>query len=323
MKLNEKIIKIRKENGLSQEEFGDKINVSRQAVSKWENEEAKPDIEKIQQIAKKFSVSYEYLLNDEIETIEKVDKSSNKKEPKSKTKSFFKVILIIFIIYLLICIYKFIVFYRFYTIANSFSEKNYAIIQNSSIYTKPTQGEDITFYTTKVGNKILEQSYSKSNIIKDENGKSIPYSITYTDIEKREAYGLYYDKDKQKYMYNDRKNDMINDEEIEELFVDKNDIKENTLDSIPSSFKEILWSSINPMFYYVDILNREIRFYSITDQAYRAVKLSKDYLLERVYIQTKDGKSMDVVYSYDYIQDHFKEIVNSIETYKDKIIFEN
>ena len=272
MKLNEKIIKIRKENGLSQEEFGDKINVSRQAVSKWENEEAKPDIEKIQQIAKKFSVSYEYLLNDEIETIEKVDKSSNKKEPKSKTKSFFKVILIIFIIYLLICIYKFIVFYRFYTIANSFSEKNYAIIQNSSIYTKPTQGEDITFYTTKVGNKILEQSYSKSNIIKDENGKSIPYSITYTDIEKREAYGLYYD----------RKNDMINDEEIEELFVDKNDIKENTLDSIPSSFKEILWSSINPMFYYVDILNREIRFYSITDQAYRAVKLSKDYLLERV-----------------------------------------
>ena len=36
MKLSEKLIKLRKEKGLSQEEFGEAINVSRQAVSKWE-----------------------------------------------------------------------------------------------------------------------------------------------------------------------------------------------------------------------------------------------------------------------------------------------
>lgn len=46
MKFGEKIIKLRKEKGLSQEEFGDKINVSRQAVSKWENGETKPDTDK-------------------------------------------------------------------------------------------------------------------------------------------------------------------------------------------------------------------------------------------------------------------------------------
>lgn len=323
MKLSKKIIKIRKENSLSQEEFGEKINVSRQAVSKWENEETKPDIEKIQQIAEKFNVSYEYLLNDEIENIEKVDKNFDKKERKSKIKTSLKIFLIIFIIYLLICTYKFIAFYRFYTIANSFSEKNYWIAQNNNIYTKSTGGEDIIFYTTKVGNKILEQSYSKSDNIKNENGEKMPYSITYTDIEKREAYNLYYDKDKEKYVYNDRKDDMINDEEIEELFVDKNHIKENTLGSIPSSFKEIFWTSINPMFYYVDILNREIRYYSITDQVYKSVKLSKDYLLEREYLQTKDGKSINVEYSYDYVQNHFNEIENPIESYKYKIIFED
>ena len=71
MKLSEKIIKLRKEKGLSQEEFGDKINVSRQAVSKWENDETKPDIDKIQEIVKKFDVSFEYLLNDEIEVFAK------------------------------------------------------------------------------------------------------------------------------------------------------------------------------------------------------------------------------------------------------------
>ena len=67
MKLEEKIIKLRKEKGLSQEEFGETLNVSRQAVSKWENGEAKPDIDKIKLISEKYNVSYEYLLDDEVE----------------------------------------------------------------------------------------------------------------------------------------------------------------------------------------------------------------------------------------------------------------
>lgn len=36
MKLSEKILKLRKQNGLSQEELAEKLNVSRQAVSRWE-----------------------------------------------------------------------------------------------------------------------------------------------------------------------------------------------------------------------------------------------------------------------------------------------
>lgn len=78
MKLNEKLMKLRKERGLSQEEFGNEINVSRQAVSKWEAGTTKPDIEKIKEISNYFDVSFEYLLNDDIEKFEE-------KESKSKT----------------------------------------------------------------------------------------------------------------------------------------------------------------------------------------------------------------------------------------------
>ena len=102
MKLSEKLIKLRKEKGLSQEEFGNEVNVSRQAVSKWENEESKPDIDKIQEIGKKFNISYDYLLNDEIETMEEIPKKECK---KYKGKVVLKVILVILLIYLLICIY--------------------------------------------------------------------------------------------------------------------------------------------------------------------------------------------------------------------------
>lgn len=79
MKLNEKLIKLRKENGLSQEEFGNEINVSRQAVSKWENQETKPDIDKIQEIGKRFNVSFDYLLNDEIEELENKENTTKKR----------------------------------------------------------------------------------------------------------------------------------------------------------------------------------------------------------------------------------------------------
>lgn len=317
MKFGEKIIKLRKEKGLSQEEFGNKINVSRQAVSKWENGEVKPDTDKIQEIVKKFNVSYEYLLNDEIENDGEHSKEFVKKDKKHKIKGILKVILIIFIIYLLICIYKFIAFYRFYSIANSFSEKNYMMDQNIYI-TSLRENANNKVGIIRVGNKILEETYH----FNESNTESIKTQIVYTDIDKREAYELYYSEDKGKYIYHDRKKDMINENEINKLFEDKNAVKENTLSSIPSSFKQILLASINPMYYYVDIVNREIRTYSLATKTNITVKLSSDYLLERTNWKSDNGNSMDVLYSYDYVQDHFREIDNPLELYKDNIIFE-
>ena len=68
MNLAEKIIKHRKANGWSQEDLAEKLNVSRQAVSRWENETALPDAQNVLQISKLFRVTTDYLLNDDCES---------------------------------------------------------------------------------------------------------------------------------------------------------------------------------------------------------------------------------------------------------------
>lgn len=75
MILADKIIKLRKKNGWSQEELADKINVSRQTVSKWESSTAVPSLNKILQLGKLFGVTSDYLLKDEIDEEEIIDDS--------------------------------------------------------------------------------------------------------------------------------------------------------------------------------------------------------------------------------------------------------
>ena len=67
MILADKIIRLRKKNGWSQEELAEKMQVSRQAVSKWEGAQTVPDIEKILMLSDLFGVTTDYLLKDEIE----------------------------------------------------------------------------------------------------------------------------------------------------------------------------------------------------------------------------------------------------------------
>ena len=60
----DKLIEERKRNGWSQEELADKLEVSRQSVSKWESAQSIPDINRILQLADLFGVSTDYLLKD-------------------------------------------------------------------------------------------------------------------------------------------------------------------------------------------------------------------------------------------------------------------
>ena len=70
MKLSEKLYKLRKERGLSQEQLADALGVSRQAISKWEGGAAIPEVEKLLALSKYFGVTADYLLNDELDTCE-------------------------------------------------------------------------------------------------------------------------------------------------------------------------------------------------------------------------------------------------------------
>lgn len=67
MRFSEKLQKIRKDNNITQEGLADRLNVSRQAVSKWESGTAYPDTEKLIQISKIFNVSLDELINDNVE----------------------------------------------------------------------------------------------------------------------------------------------------------------------------------------------------------------------------------------------------------------
>lgn len=72
MKFNEKLIMLRKKEGLSQEELGYKLNVTRQTVSKWELGQTTPEMDKLSEMSRIFNVSVDQLINDS-ETINNVN----------------------------------------------------------------------------------------------------------------------------------------------------------------------------------------------------------------------------------------------------------
>ena len=74
MRLPDKIVELRKNNGWSQEDLAGKINVSRQAISRWEGGTAQPDASNILQLSKLFGVTTDYLLNDEFSSDEDLPK---------------------------------------------------------------------------------------------------------------------------------------------------------------------------------------------------------------------------------------------------------
>lgn len=73
MILAEKIVRLRKQIGWSQEELAEKMNVSRQSVSKWEATNSIPDLNKIIMLAEIFEVSTDYLLKDDVDISESLN----------------------------------------------------------------------------------------------------------------------------------------------------------------------------------------------------------------------------------------------------------
>lgn len=73
MTFGEKIQKLRKESGFSQEELSELLGVSRQSVSNWERDNGMPEIEKIVRMSELFHVSTDYLLTEKPESEQTAD----------------------------------------------------------------------------------------------------------------------------------------------------------------------------------------------------------------------------------------------------------
>lgn len=73
--LAENLKKIRKEHNLSQEQLAEQLGVSRQSVSKWESNQAYPEMDKVIQLAKMFNLNVDDLLNQDIREVNREKQS--------------------------------------------------------------------------------------------------------------------------------------------------------------------------------------------------------------------------------------------------------
>lgn len=76
MNIGERIYELRRKNSMSQEDLAEKMNVSRQSISKWESSQSVPEVERIVQLSNIFNVSTDWIL--------KGENSKNKKSQSNK-----------------------------------------------------------------------------------------------------------------------------------------------------------------------------------------------------------------------------------------------
>ena len=74
----ENLRRIRKENNLSQEQLADKLGVSRQSVSKWESQQAYPEMDKVIQLCNMFNLNIDELLNRDIKEVREEKENKNR-----------------------------------------------------------------------------------------------------------------------------------------------------------------------------------------------------------------------------------------------------
>ncbi len=159
MKLSDKLITLRKENGWSQEDFAEKLDVSRQAISRWENGTALPDAQNILQISKLFNVTADYLLNDNYEgetDISSVEEAKEPAKPLVRKKKHLYWLSICFIILLSVCA---IIYVANETHTHPVLTR---VVENEIAPTCTTEGSyEVVLYCTECGKELSRIRISK------------------------------------------------------------------------------------------------------------------------------------------------------------------
>lgn len=108
MYFSENLIKLRKGKGWSQEDLADKLDISRQAVSKWEVGTSKPDIDNLMKLSKLFSKPIDELVNNKIVHTEAMSIAVKKRDFKHDLLLWLRGLIVLLIVLLVIdTIYKF------------------------------------------------------------------------------------------------------------------------------------------------------------------------------------------------------------------------
>lgn len=86
MTFGEKLQQLRKRESVSQEKFAEMMNVSRQAVSKWELDQSIPETETLIRISNYFQVSMDYLLKEKVDGVENNQINASNEETIQREK---------------------------------------------------------------------------------------------------------------------------------------------------------------------------------------------------------------------------------------------
>ena len=108
MTLGQNILEARKKKGLSQEQLGEKVNVTRQTISNWELDETSPNPEQLKTLSKTLNVSIDDLIENDLQNVVLSKVKMTEKQTK-KIKKLLKGFLIGFVIFLIIDIVTFVI----------------------------------------------------------------------------------------------------------------------------------------------------------------------------------------------------------------------
>ena len=106
MALGQNILNLRKKSGLSQEQLGEKVNVTRQTISNWELEETTPNPEQLKLLSKALNISVDDLIDNDIQNVV----LSKVKITEKQTATIKKILKGIVICFITVLIIDFIVF---------------------------------------------------------------------------------------------------------------------------------------------------------------------------------------------------------------------
>ena len=109
MDLGKKILELRKKENLSQEQLAEKMNVTRQTISKWELNETTPDIKQAKELSRLFKISLDELTENDMTTLV-MQKISNTEKLAGLVLKVSKWLGVCFLITLVIDIISFIIF---------------------------------------------------------------------------------------------------------------------------------------------------------------------------------------------------------------------
>ena len=112
MTLFEKLVFLRKKKGLSQMEISESLNVSRQAVSRWESGTSTPSVDNLRSLCKIYDVTMDYLLNegedDPYTVVEPNSNANHGAEHHSRGKNRLRLTPILFIVFIIVLVGLFI-----------------------------------------------------------------------------------------------------------------------------------------------------------------------------------------------------------------------